>query len=1041
MKFRFLHLSDFHLSSQTFTRSLYLVKKLKDDLKKLSNEWDGNIDAVLVTGDLVNQGETAYLPKFRDEIIRDILTEFSIPEKCLRIIPGNHDIVRSECSETFEAGLDAKLTTSEAFKNFLQAEDPDLKGSFTRKLNEFYKFHNTLNTQHSFSSNVYCQHNTLETESGKVGFVLVNTAWCCNGFRGDQGKILIPPELLEEAAHAISECDLRVFLTHHPLSFLPDWNYAQVEATIAKTFDLVINGHVHDSTVGNLEKAHGSIFVSTAGALQPNKSIPSYSIITIDLTKNQIYTDLRRYYDGQRKEFDQETEKAKQGRILFNNFHLSNPERNEIVQTTVLKRRIRDEEIGEKLVLPIDIPEVQLSDVYVAPVISNRPTFESDGQRTLLDLDELIASDQNIEIFGRPEFGKTTLLCYVHQQLLSDSNNDTVPLRVRFKDLPTRNNRAVIRALLQSAPGAITKEQLLDYLGRGKLTILIDDYNDHMDSDRKLKSQTFRGFLKEYPNNRVITSQTEFLPQVKAPETLFSFNDFGGTSIYIHSPSTNRIRAILEKWKKLHDFDTKRVMSSVLFYFEHCDVPVSPLAITLLLGVLFRDSSRPNIRNEAYLIENFLETVLEKLGESHKTTEFDFPEKELFLAEFALHLIDTPRHECEENEFEKFRLNYFESYDEEIPPARIFEEFFDKRILSRRTGLVRFEHEFYFNFFLAKAMANDPAISKQILDRPDYLTYSTAISYKAGLVRNDVPLLNEIHGRFLEAFKSFTKSISQTSSDTDFDGSALQMLNEEIIKDLKSENRQQNVDARRDRMREKNGAESSSEIIDDSEDVDLTALLTLHSDIIRNTKVRDRDLKSEYLSKNIDGYVSIVWGLLSSYRNLASETSLEDLEKLWPKKRKSSSQDARIKLILEQSNRMVFQIIPTSVALYMADHLETEKLLKTSDRLFLKEKDELKKLFLAVVCLRIDFLNGIEHLNSFIRNAESGAFRFLGVTILKYELLERELNEPETAKALSVIEEHQKQLRDSNQTVPPFLTQSSSAQLKKMIVQRNAKKL
>jgi type I restriction-modification system DNA methylase subunit len=112
-------------------------------------------------------------------------------------------------------------------------------------------------------------------------------------------------------------------------------------------------------------------------------------------------------------------------------------------------------------------------------------------------------------------------------------------------------------------------------------------------------------------------------------------SDFKAKIGYIGSLNTARIRQLLVKWKAKQEFDVDGMLNQILYYFQHCQIPVTPLAVILFLGVLFREKKNRNIRNEAVLIENYLETILEKLSPSRRDSESDFRDKEDFLAAVA----------------------------------------------------------------------------------------------------------------------------------------------------------------------------------------------------------------------------------------------------------------------------------------------------------------------------------------------------------------------------------------------------------------------
>src|SRR5205814_3625955 len=126
---------------------------------------------------------------------------------------------------------------------------------------------------------------------------------------------------------------------------------------------------------------------------------------------------------------------------------------------------------------------------------------------------------------------------------------------------------------------------------------------------------------------------------------------FAAKTYFIASFNTAKIRQLLIKVSSTQSFDVNLMLSQIVFYFEQLQIPVTPLAVTLFLGVLFRDRSKKNIQNEAYLVENYLETILEKLNPADRRSELDFRDKESFLAHIAFRMVHKQAFEWTRNDF------------------------------------------------------------------------------------------------------------------------------------------------------------------------------------------------------------------------------------------------------------------------------------------------------------------------------------------------------------------------------------------------------
>ena len=112
----FLHLSDFHLvadetaSSRAFNAK-YILKNTVDKILGKKEDF-GNLDGVIITGDISDDGSTA---SYSDAY--DILKDLNLP---LLAIPGNHDL-RQPMMSYFAKDID--IQSSEFFDWIYETSD------------------------------------------------------------------------------------------------------------------------------------------------------------------------------------------------------------------------------------------------------------------------------------------------------------------------------------------------------------------------------------------------------------------------------------------------------------------------------------------------------------------------------------------------------------------------------------------------------------------------------------------------------------------------------------------------------------------------------------------------------------------------------------------------------------------------------------------------------------------------------------------------------------------------------------------------------
>ncbi len=345
------------------------------------------------------------------------------------------------------------------------------------------------------------------------------------------------------------------------------------------------------------------------------------------------------------------------------------------------------------IICPFDgLNDIKIEDVFVEPLISNQSTFSKDYKaKEYFKLGDILSKNENVVFYSRKEYGKTSLLRYVESEMLRNEEvfEGKLPVFIQFINLPKNNPDSIRRIVRTTLDGNITEEVTTNYLESGRFVILIDDFDDYNDDDREKRKKELFNIIDKYPKCRYILSANENLSQSFKEESIKLANSINASRFYLCSFNTARIRQLLEKWCHYEDFDVDGMLNHIVFYFQQLRIPVTPMAVTLFIGVLIRDRAKKNLRNEAYLIENYLETILEKLGKGSFHGQMDFRDKESFLANVAYKMYVKGEFELTKAEFERDKIDYFETYDEDLPNERIFEDFYKKGILQESSEAPR----------------------------------------------------------------------------------------------------------------------------------------------------------------------------------------------------------------------------------------------------------------------------------------------------------------------------------------------------------------
>lgn len=241
MRILLLHLSDFHFDATGANPVLQRTKGIASAVR-------GNIPAtdaifILATGDFVDKGNAgAY--KFAQTFFEDLYKELRLfadddTKIFTLMVPGNHDVCRPDNSVeifTWNEAASKLLVQNKSIQPqsvecmiCLRLQDPyselvkAVTGADLEAEDRLFKVHR------------------YEFESILLEFITVNSALLCKD-DNDYGQLRahIPSGFNRERDHAV-----RIFLMHHPVSWMHPSQRRHLESLIQTTADLVFTGHLH----------------------------------------------------------------------------------------------------------------------------------------------------------------------------------------------------------------------------------------------------------------------------------------------------------------------------------------------------------------------------------------------------------------------------------------------------------------------------------------------------------------------------------------------------------------------------------------------------------------------------------------------------------------------------------------------------------------------------------------------------------------------------------------------------------------------------
>ncbi len=304
---RIIHLSDFHLNEQNLRDwKNYVREALLTKLKELHEE--KQINLVLCTGDNIDKGGKDYtsardaLELFRSDIINPIISELHLKLNQFLLIPGNHDIDRTQDNEITEKGMLEHLSSHENISKFIVTAIENNNYFGIERIKSFKEFEKEL-----YSNNDQNQKLTLFGSSFRynindesVGVCCLNSAWRCYT-NNDADKLIIGEEQLINSFRFISNCSIKIALIHHPLDWLLHLERGIITKHINKDFNILLIGHTHQSLTNMSIGFQRSLFINVSPSglndiRSDSRSFANgFTIIDYDNKNSKIECEYLRY--------------------------------------------------------------------------------------------------------------------------------------------------------------------------------------------------------------------------------------------------------------------------------------------------------------------------------------------------------------------------------------------------------------------------------------------------------------------------------------------------------------------------------------------------------------------------------------------------------------------------------------------------------------------------------------------------------------------------------------------------------------------------
>jgi formylglycine-generating enzyme required for sulfatase activity/predicted phosphodiesterase len=260
-----LHLSDWHQGRPDYDRSVVL-EKLLDRVAcraEIAPELAA-LDFIVFSGDLAFSGTKAEFEAAWSGLLEPLSKRTGVPPQRLFIVPGNHDLDRTRF-DMLPAALTQGVKSREGILPWLV--DPEKRA---RLLDPFRAYSDLLEKCLPHQSAWACS-SVFDAGGRTIGIAGLNSSSMCGRLRPDgstldYGGLVIGEPQFRTALTPIEKADIRIFVLHHPFSWLAEFDSNNVKRQLQTAAHFVLSGHVHQAAIRAERGTDGDSIALPAGA-------------------------------------------------------------------------------------------------------------------------------------------------------------------------------------------------------------------------------------------------------------------------------------------------------------------------------------------------------------------------------------------------------------------------------------------------------------------------------------------------------------------------------------------------------------------------------------------------------------------------------------------------------------------------------------------------------------------------------------------------------------------------------------------------------
>jgi predicted MPP superfamily phosphohydrolase len=288
-----LHLSDTHMGIPK--RKLQrdeVFDELFNDFEELSLK----PNLIIFSGDLV-WGELSNL-RIVDQFeianlwIEKLYEALQISQEDIPMIfsIGNHDMDRIHRDLSHNLFID-NLSNTGLIYDLMESNEITWKNIINYQQGWKNFVMNQMNSDTEFDENINCHYTKIKYANRKIGVAGLNSSWASYQDE-EKGKLWIGEYQIDKILRNFQDCDFKILVTHHPVSWLNSCESNCIGQKIQTSFNLHYYGHEHDAWYQAIDN---HLKIAAGPCYQESEKENGYSWSKINFKSKKCELILREY--------------------------------------------------------------------------------------------------------------------------------------------------------------------------------------------------------------------------------------------------------------------------------------------------------------------------------------------------------------------------------------------------------------------------------------------------------------------------------------------------------------------------------------------------------------------------------------------------------------------------------------------------------------------------------------------------------------------------------------------------------------------------